>query len=195
MKILIGTQNPGKFLEFSQLLSQPGIAIVSPVQAGISDFDVEETGLGFAENALIKAKAFAEATGLTSVADDSGLEITALDNMPGVHSKRFLGNVAAAERHLFLIDQLKQQVDRSARFTSCLCLYDPQTKQHQVFQGAMTGSIAFQPAGSEGFDYDLIFVPQGEHQTLAELGLEYKNKMSARSQAMDQLKKYLNTLI
>ncbi len=193
MKLVIGTQNPGKFKEFQLLLTSPLLEVVSPAEIGLGDVDVAETGQTFADNALLKAKAFAKASHLPAVADDSGLEIQALNMMPGVHSKRFLGDVNSHQRHLFLIDQLQGKTNRTAQFTSCLAWYDPGEDQFQVFTGVMKGSISQKPAGNEGFDYDLIFIPDGETQTLAELGLAYKNKMSARSQALSQLQAFLAT--
>ena len=195
-KLLVATQNQGKQREFALLLSGCGFEVVFPKDIDqVKDLDVNESGNTICQNSLLKAQAFANASGLITVADDSCLEVDSLDGAPGVHSKRFFKGSGSA-RNQQIIKQLTIDVSsRGAVFKACLCLVDP-NKQHysvQYFNGELKGSISKQELGSEGFDYDRIFIPTGKSQTLAQLGVSYKNKISHRTQAMNKLKKYLVT--
>jgi XTP/dITP diphosphohydrolase len=190
MKLLVATNNAGKQKEFAKCLAGLGYEILFPSDVGLSDLDVEESGSTAQENALLKASQFAQKAGLLTVADDSGLEIAALDGAPGIHSKRFhLGSDADRNQRIF--ELLAEADDRSALFRSVLCLYDPQSEKTDYFEGIFHGSISFTEKGNAGFGYDPIFIPKGEEKTIAELGIEYKNEHSHRAIAIEKLGEFL----
>jgi XTP/dITP diphosphohydrolase len=190
MKLLVATNNYGKQKEFARLLAGLDYELVYPQDIGLSDFDVEETGQTAKENALLKAKSFAQKTGLLTVADDSGLEIEALDGAPGIHSKRFyLGG--DSDRNQKIFELMEGVEDRTALFRSVLCLFDPQSKVMEYFEGIFSGSISLEEKGEAGFGYDPIFIPDGKVQSVAELGIEYKNQYSHRALAIKKLLDYL----
>lgn len=188
-RILFATQNQGKQRELQAILADLGVILVLPSEVGLGDFDVEETGATLEDNARLKAQAFAEASSMVCIADDSGLEVTALDGQPGVFSKRF--GKDDAERISKLLGLLKGKNDRTAQFRSVLCYVDVAAGISQVAEGIVTGQIANEPRGSGGFGYDPIFVPDGYDQTFAELGAEVKNTISHRARAGAELKKWL----
>ena len=130
MKLLIATNNKGKQKEFTRILGGLNYELVFPVDVGLSDLDVDETGSTAKENSNLKAVAFAEKTGLLTVADDSGLEINALDGAPGIHSKRFhIGEDTDRNQKIFELMKGVQGPDkRKCLFRSVLCFYDPQSK-------------------------------------------------------------------
>ncbi|NBP06239.1 MAG: RdgB/HAM1 family non-canonical purine NTP pyrophosphatase [Bacteroidetes bacterium] len=147
----------------------------------------DETGNTFAENALIKCKAVSEFTHLPILADDSGLSVIALNGQPGVKSARFAGeNATDHENMLKLLAELSAIDDRRAHFTACLCLYGA-SDEPLFFLGEVHGKIITQPRGNEGFGYDPVFVPEGFHETFAELGAEVKNSISHRRLALNKL--------
>lgn len=151
------------------------------------DVNPDETGLTFAENALIKCRAVAEYTDLPVLADDSGLSVVSLNGKPGVKSARYAGEGASdRDNMLKLLAEMQNQEDRRANFTACLCLYDLRTEP-QFFEGIVNGTIVRSPQGSEGFGYDPIFVPNGYNMTFAELGLNVKNSISHRRMALNKL--------
>lgn len=194
-QILLATHNQGKLREMQSLLAVDQVQCVLPSERGVpADFDVAETGKTFAENALIKAKAFAEKTGMITLADDSGLEVDVLHGEPGVRSKRYVEG-SDHDRNRKILDLLRftQAQDRGAQFVTVLCLYDPKTQKPEYFEGTVKGKIAHGEQGSDGFGYDPIFIPDGYTQTFAELGLEIKNRLSHRAQALQAFKKYFVT--
>lgn len=184
MKLLFATTNQGKLNEVRQLLSGLDLEILS-----LADFEVlqnvvvEETGETFQQNALIKARTYGETTDVLTLAEDSGLLVKFLDNRPGVYSARF--GPTSDDRNQKLLELLQDKTDRLAEFKSVFCFYDPQTKKAEYFAGRVQGQIAKRPTGENGFGYDPVFVPQGYEQTFAELGIETKNKISHRAQALD----------
>lgn len=190
-KVLIATQNKGKLFEFDSLLVDLGYQVVSPASIDqVKDLEVAETGVTFEENSYLKAKEFGDKTGLLTIADDSGLEIDALDGFPGVRSDRwFVGT--AQQKNQALLEKMQDIKDRTARFVSCLCLYDPITKKEVFFRGEIEGEINLEPAGDAGFGYDPVFVPFGFDQTFAEMGKDVKNEISHRRIALNKLKNYL----
>lgn len=191
MKLLVATNNKGKQKEFSKILSGLDYHILFPSDVNLSDLDVAETGATAKENASLKAREFAQKTGLLTVADDSGLEIAALDGAPGIHSKRFhLGS--DEDRNQKILELLEGVTDRSALFRSVLCLYDPKTKSSEYFEGIFNGSISHEEKGKDGFGYDPVFVPTGGDKSIAELGIKYKNEHSHRALAIKKLKKFLD---
>src|SRR5581483_3817874 len=159
MKLLIATNNPGKVREYRELLGDLGLELVQLQDVGITD-DVEETGTTFAENARLKAVTYARQSGLLVLADDSGLEVDALDGEPGVYSKRYAGaGKTDAERNQYLLDKLRgvPAAQRTARFRCAIVIADPQGSTWTT-EGTCEGSIAFEPRGTNGFGYDPIFI-------------------------------------
>lgn len=202
MNVFIASANPGKIREIKAILSQSGLYLLSILDQdelrdlGIEikkDFDVVENGQTFKDNALLKAKAYAKLTGLSTLADDSGLEVVALDGFPSVNSNRWF-NGSTHERNLALLKKLEDQSDRRARFYSVICFYDPQNNQAKFFDGEIKGNIALEPKGNkiEGFGYDPIFIPEGFKQSFSELGAEFKNTISHRRRALFKLNQFVS---
>lgn len=192
LSAVIASRNQGKVAEFSELLAG-SVVLVSPSSfQQLDGFDPEETGQTFTENALLKARAFAEKTGIAAIADDSGLVVDGLDGAPGVHSKRFFPG-SDADRNARVLELLSEinSDDRAAAFVSVVAWVDPNTGEEITFSGEVNGLIAQSPAGSQGFGYDPIFIPDGYEATFAELGSSVKNKLSHRAIALEKLKQYL----
>lgn len=189
MRVLLATQNQGKLEEFVATLPN-SIEIVTPEHLGLAGLDVPENGSTLEENALLKAKAFAEKSGLTAIADDTAFEVVALDGKPGIHAKRWLPGTDQ-DRNQTLLEKLRTTDDRSARFRTVICLYDPETKHAEYFEGEVVGHLADQERGSQGFGYDPIFIPDGYSHTFAELGPEVKNTLSHRAKAIQLCAQYL----
>ncbi|MEV0582298.1 RdgB/HAM1 family non-canonical purine NTP pyrophosphatase [Nonomuraea sp. NPDC050310] len=186
MRIVLATRNAGKIAELRRILA--GFDIV-----GLEEFpeigDIPETGLTFAENALIKAHAVARASGLPAVADDSGLCVDALNGMPGVFSARWSGKHGDDQGNLDLL--LAQISDvaaehRGGRFVCAAALALP-SGEERVVEGVLEGEVIFAPRGSGGFGYDPIFVPEGESRTTAELTAAEKDAISHRGRAFRAL--------
>ena len=188
MEIVIASKNKGKIEEIKTYRDNAnGIKWLT-----YKDFkgfpDVEETGDSFLDNAIIKARAFAEHTGKHSLADDSGLIVDPLDGRPGVRSSRYAGPDATdKENRIKLLEALKDIKDeskRSARFICSMILWDP--KDGLVFKtdGVCEGKIGFKEKGSGGFGYDNIFIPSGYDRTMAQLGNSEKNRISHRGIAL-----------
>ncbi|MDT3740939.1 MAG: RdgB/HAM1 family non-canonical purine NTP pyrophosphatase [Candidatus Kapabacteria bacterium] len=193
-KILLASNNKHKAKEFKQIFEKEKIEleILLPSDLHLSGFDVEETGLTFEENAVIKAKAFFEAAGMPVIADDSGLEVDALDLKPGVLSARYAGihGDDAANRTKVLAELRNTDVQhRLARFRCVICYYDG--KDTVIASGSVEGLIGSSEKGSGGFGYDPIFIPVGYEQTFAEMNQDEKNKISHRGRAIeDFIRKY-----
>lgn len=183
-KLLIATNNPGKLDEYRELLAGLPIELTSPAAGGI-DLDVEETGDSFEENAVLKARAFAQASGLPALADDSGLEVMALDGAPGIHSSRYAGPDATDEdRYRKLLKNLEDVPweRRHARFRCVIAIATPRGALHTV-EGQVTGRINFEPRGEHGFGYDPVFYLPDHDKTMAELPDDVKNRISHRADA------------
>ncbi|HIS50678.1 MAG TPA: RdgB/HAM1 family non-canonical purine NTP pyrophosphatase [Candidatus Gallacutalibacter pullistercoris] len=190
MKFVIATHNKHKLQELQRILTPLGIEAIT---ADLSE--VEETGTTFAENACLKAKAACEETGLPAVADDSGLEVDALDGRPGVYSARYAGEEATdAQRIEKLLGELAEvpAEKRTARFVSSICCVFPNGDILRA-EGECPGSIAFAPAGEDGFGYDPVFLC-GE-KTFAQMTAAEKDAVSHRGKALEKfnlvLKDYL----
>lgn len=184
MRLLVATHNRGKAAEFAELLRELPVELVSLADLGL-DLVVDETGSTFAENALLKARAFAEATGLVTMADDSGLEVDALGGAPGVYSARYGGAGASdGERSIRLLDALADvcKPKRTARFRCVIALAWPDGRR-ALTEGTIEGEIAFSPRGAHGFGYDPVFYLPERCCTMAELPPETKNKISHRAVA------------
>lgn len=190
MKFLIATNNQGKVKEFQRILIPFGIEVVTPKELGLN-LDVEENGSTFAENAKIKAEAFREATGLPTIADDSGLCIDALNGEPGVNTARYGGaDLAYPDKFRLIFSQLEglAKEDRTARFIcSICCILDDETIME--CSGEVEGWIGFQPMGDDGFGYDPIFYVNDT--SFAQMGGEEKDKISHRGRALKILEEKL----
>jgi XTP/dITP diphosphohydrolase len=200
LKLLIATKNPGKSEELRALLSSlPAVNVHSLLEFPAIEA-VDETGLSYAENAILKAGFYSTITGMWAMADDSGLEVDALDGAPGVRSARYAGKDATdMDRVRLLLARLSAvpDVDRRARFRSAVAVADENGKILNVSEGVCEGTIAFEPRGRNGFGYDPIFVPTGYDSTFAELPAEVKDSISHRGKALlltrDFLIGYLRT--
>jgi XTP/dITP diphosphohydrolase len=195
VKVLLATRNAGKLAELRRMLADGPVEVVG--LADVPEFpDAPETGATFAENALAKARDAANATGLPSVADDSGLAVDALNGMPGVLSARWSGRHGDDVANLeLLLGQLTDVPDdrRGAAFVCAAALVVPGGLE-TVVHGEWTGRIVREPRGSGGFGYDPIFVPDGEQRTSAELSPDEKDAASHRGRAMRALIPHLRDL-
>ena len=184
MTFILASNNQGKYREFKEILEPLGISVVPQALAGI-DFEVNETGDTFEENAYLKASTIAETTRFPAVADDSGLCVTALNGEPGVHSARFGGGKdwTDEQKYLYLLKRLEGAADRSAKFVTCISCVWPDGRKITVF-GECPGRILTEPHGSAGFGYDPVFAPEGYDSSFGELGQDIKNKISHRARAL-----------
>lgn len=191
--IVLATGNPGKIRELRELLREIPFELRSLRDFGYVK-EVEETGSTFQENAVLKARGFAQQTGHITLADDSGLEIAALDDTPGVQSARFAGAGAGYDvknaKLLGLLDE-SGDTERRARFVCVMALADGRGQVIHTAEGICAGSIAHSPRGNRGFGYDPIFVPDGFDQTFGELGDEVKQRISHRARATELIIRYL----
>jgi XTP/dITP diphosphohydrolase len=182
-RLVVASKNPDKVSEIEMILEETKLA--SEIVRGLDWPDVEETGDTLEENALLKARAVVDAVGLPVLADDTGLEVSALDGAPGVHTARFAGDGACYEDNVAkLIEVLGGQEDRSARFRTVVALVFPDGVE-VVAEGALEGVIADRPRGQEGFGYDPVFEVEG--RTLSEMGVAEKNSLSHRARAIRAL--------
>jgi XTP/dITP diphosphohydrolase len=186
-ELILATGNAHKVEEFAELLAGLPYKVQSAAICGGMPA-VEETGSTFAENARLKAAALCRAAppGAEVLADDSGLEVDALDGAPGVYSARYAGVQASDEANVAKLLQALEGVPskaRSARFRCVLCRIGPE-KQVEFFQGRCEGRIATAPRGKKGFGYDPVFVPEGYEMTFAQLGEAVKHQLSHRAMAV-----------
>ena len=194
MRLLLATNNKNKIREIVNILSKYNFEFVLPKEVNCF-IEPEETGSTFCENALIKAKAFYEATNIAALADDSGLEVDALDKKPGILSSRFFGDVTDAEKCMGILKLLGdlEFEKRTARFKACFVLYNGKILSQA--EGVCEGHIGFEPKGENGFGYDPIFIPLGFKQTMAELSIDEKEKISHRGNALRILSNNIKNLI
>lgn len=189
--IVLASSNQGKIKEFNQLMVEFGVQVVPQSEFHLPS--VEETGLSFVENALLKARYAAQHTGLAALADDSGIEVDALQGAPGIYSARFAGEGATdAENNQLLIKRLAElpQLPRTARY-HCVIVFmrhatDPMPL---ICQGTWAGTITFEAQGSQGFGYDPYFYVPTHRCTAAALPPDIKNQISHRAQAFQQFKR------
>lgn len=196
VKLLVATNNPGKVREYEALLKGLPLALTYLAQEGI-DIEVEETGSTFAENASLKATAYARASGLLTLADDSGLEVDALGGEPGTRSARYAGQGASDEdRYRLLLSRLEgvPWERRTTRFRCVIAVATPQGESRTA-EGTCEGIIAFEPKGEHGFGYDPVFYMPEYGQTMAELEPEVKNRISHRARAAEGARKILQKLV
>jgi XTP/dITP diphosphohydrolase len=188
-KLVLASGNQGKLREFSQLFADKNIQVIP--QNEFDTIEAEETGLSFVENAILKARNACKFSGLPSLADDSGLEVDALQGAPGIYSARYAGiDASDKDNYLKLLEALQDvpAAQRSARF-QCVLVYmrhenDPTP---QVFHGSWEGNILTEPSGVEGFGYDPVFFVPSENCSSAELSKDTKNALSHRGQAIQEL--------
>ena len=195
MKAVLASKNQHKLTEMRDLLSAMGVEVVLQSDVGV-DLEVEETGTTFEENALLKARAVMEATGLPAIADDSGLCVEALSGAPGVYSARYGGpGLDDTGRYRLLLENLRGQLDRRGKFVSVVTLALPNGDVVSA-RGECPGTIAYAPKGEGGFGYDPVFFLPELKKTFAQLTAEEKNQISHRANAMKlfqtKLENYLN---
>ena len=190
MKIVFATNNKNKLREIREILG-PDFEIVSLSEIGCHE-DIPETGDTLEENALQKAQFVCDKYHIGCFADDTGLEVEALDGQPGVHSARYAeGTDHDSEANMAkLLANLEDKSNRNARFRTIIVLLQPNA-QPIYFEGRVDGQIATEKHGTEGFGYDPIFVPEGYDKSFAELGEEIKNTISHRARAVVKLSEYL----
>jgi XTP/dITP diphosphohydrolase len=191
--LVLASSNAGKLKEFNRIFNAVGIQVVSQSFYQVSD--AEETGLSFIENAILKARHACACTGFPALADDSGLEVDALDGAPGIYSARFSGiNASDACNNEKLLDLLKHIPDdqRTARFQCVLALMQhAKDPTPLIFQGTWEGRILHKPEGENGFGYDPLFFALDQQLASAQLAPDIKNRVSHRGQAVAKLIDYL----
>lgn len=184
MQLLVATHNRGKLREFQEIFDDLPFELLTLDDVGIRE-DVSETGATLKENARLKANAYARASGLLTLADDSGLEVDALNGEPGVYSKRYAGKGKSdAERNIYLLEKLRDVplAKRAARFRCVIAIADARGNVWTT-EGTCEGKIAFEARGTNGFGYDPIFIVDGSTRHLAEFSSAEKNKISHRGRA------------
>ncbi|WP_264523400.1 non-canonical purine NTP diphosphatase [Flavobacterium sp. N502536] len=190
MKLVFASNNKNKIKEIQSILPE-SIKIVSLEDIGCFE-EIEETADTIEGNAILKANYVTQKYGYDCFADDSGLEVTALNGEPGVYSARYAGKQRNADDNMNkLLDALKDQSDRSAQFKTVITL-NLNGEQH-LFTGIVKGTITLEKTGDQGFGYDPIFQPENYSQTFAELPLETKNKIGHRGKATQQLIDFLSS--
>jgi XTP/dITP diphosphohydrolase len=186
-RLVIATKNAGKREEMTAILEEMGV--VDEVVTGLDWPDVEEVGETLEQNALLKARAVVESTGLPALADDTGLEVDALGGAPGVHTARYAGPEATYDdNNRKLLQELEGVANRRARFVTVVALVFPDG-EYVTAEGSVEGRIAEEPRGERGFGYDPVFEIDG--RTYAEMSLEEKNRFSHRARALTALGKAL----
>lgn len=188
-RIIFATTNEGKMKEIRLILNDIEYDVVSMKEAGIN-VDIIEDGLTFEENAIIKAKTIMEMTGEVVLADDSGLEIDAMDKAPGIYSARYLGEDTSYDyKNQYILDKLKDVhgEERSARFVCAIACAFPDGEIITT-RGTIEGQIGYEIAGQNGFGYDPIFWIPEYHCTSSELTTQVKNKISHRGKALEAMK-------
>lgn len=198
-KLLIATNNKGKFSEIETLLHQVNIQAITTFDLNITE--PEETGDSFLANSLLKAKYYASKTGLTALADDSGLCIEALDGKPGIHSARFAKNDQGKNDFNMAFEKIFTQLSNSsvdpenyaAYFICNLTIFDPATDFTISFEGRADGKLISPSRGDKGFGYDPIFIKNGMNQTFGEIDPELKDQISHRADAFKKLTNWISS--
>lgn len=191
--ILIATNNAHKVEEFGKILNGMGYNLITPRDIGVR-LEPEENGQNFAENAMIKAKAFYDVCGITAVADDSGLCVDALNGEPGIYSARYGGLDSDNARLEYLLENMKDKTDRTAHFVCSIACVTADGKEITA-EARVDGAISDAPSGNGGFGYDPVFVPDGFNESYADMSAEQKNKISHRANALnifaEKIKEYI----
>ncbi|PTF84061.1 XTP/dITP diphosphatase [Staphylococcus chromogenes] len=186
--IVIASSNKGKINDFKVIFSEYNVIGINEL---IEDFDVEETGVTFEENARLKSEAAAKALNKTVIADDSGLEVDALEGAPGVYSARYAGEAKDDQANIEkLLQELEDKTDRSARFVCVISMTTVDGKT-ETFRGTVNGEITLARIGENGFGYDPIFYIPDKNKTMAQLTAEEKSEISHRRKAIDQLQAFI----
>ena len=195
-KLLVATNNLGKLAELRSLLAELPIELI-----GLNDFEnvseVEETGITFIDNAKLKAIGYAQQTGIFAIADDSGLEVDALDGRPGVLSARYGGDIGFDKKMQLLLGEMDHSANDScaSRFVCAIAIASPDGNILHTAEGICPGNIASAPRGNGGFGYDPLFVPEGFEETFGELSTAVKQKISHRARAFEQIMPFLRDFI
>jgi XTP/dITP diphosphohydrolase len=185
-RIVVATKNPGKIVEIQKILADLPCEVF-PISEVDSEFQVEEDGQTYAENAIKKAKAAVDRAGTLAIADDSGLEVDALEGAPGMYSARFGGeHLPQSEKNTLLLQQLQGVIDRSARFRCVIAIVSPEGKI-ETTEGVCEGIIGTEQRGTNGFGFDPLFIVPEYGKTMAELGPTIKNMISHRAKALANL--------
>ncbi len=188
--LLIATNNKGKLKEIESAYTGLPLSLLS-----LRDFPelphAEESGTTYAENAAIKSIHYSTITGKCSLADDSGLEVQSIGNLPGIRSARFGDATSDEERINLLLTKLSSNPNRKARFICALSIAEPGLGVVRSFHGECSGTISKKRIGSGGFGYDSVFIPDGFVNTFAELSFEVKNLISHRARALSQARHFL----
>lgn len=186
--IVIATNNQGKINDFKTIFKNDNVIGISEL---IKDFDVEETGTTFEENAILKSEAAAKALNKTVIADDSGLEVIALNGEPGVYSARYAGSDKSDEANITkLLERLGDNTHREAQFVCVISMTTADLETH-TFRGTVAGEITTEKQGEHGFGYDPIFYVPQLGKTMAQLTNEQKSQISHRGNAISKLLTYL----
>jgi XTP/dITP diphosphohydrolase len=189
-RIVVATKNPGKIVEIQKILEDLPCEVF-PISEVDAEFQVEEDGRTYTENAIKKAKAAVDRAGTLAIADDSGLEVDALEGSPGVYSARFGGeHFPQSEKNILLLQQLQGVTDRSARFRCVIAIVSPEGRIDTT-EGVCEGTIGTEQRGTNGFGFDPIFIVPEYGKTMAELGPAIKNVISHRAKALLNLREIL----
>ncbi len=192
-RVILASRNKGKLREICAILEKFGMETVSRDDAGLPTFEVEETGETFEENSFIKAKAISDITHAITIADDSGLEVDALNGAPGVYSARYAGEgCTPADNNEKLLRELQDVPEgkRGAAFVSVITMLFPNGDK-LVARGECRGRIALELRGDGGFGYDPLFIPDGESRSFGEMSADEKNRISHRARSLQILEKMI----
>jgi XTP/dITP diphosphohydrolase len=191
-QLLIATSNAHKIAEFRELLEGSGWDVVSPADVGV-DLEVDESGSSYEENARIKARAFTDASGLPSLADDSGLEVDALGGEPGpLHHLRGWDGIDNDDRIAILLGRLEGVKERACRYKAVVAVAFPDGIEI-VGSGSCEGQVATRPEGDSGFGYDPVFFLPGAGKTMAQIAPSEKNRVSHRALALEKIREALRS--
>lgn len=194
MKVVLASQNKHKLTEIQAILSRFDMELVLESELGLQ-IDVDETGTSFEENSELKARAVMEASGLPAIADDSGLCVDVLGGAPGIYSARYGAPDCVTDRDRLnhLLENMRgvRSEERTARFVCVITLFYPDGRKLMA-RGSCEGLITFEPRGEDGFGYDPVFYVPSMGCTFAQMGAEYKNKISHRANALSRLEALLD---
>ena len=196
-QFLIATHNQGKIAEYSEMFASLDVEWVSLEDVSIT-LDVEETGTTFEENAILKARAYAGESGILTLADDSGLEVDALEGAPGIYSARYGGpGLSNVQRYEYLLEKLLAvpEEQRTARFRCVIALAGNNNELFGIATGTCEGVIAFEAKGNGGFGYDPVFYLPEQGRTMAQLNSDEKHAISHRGQALRLIKPLIKRIL
>lgn len=189
MRVVLASHNEGKVKEFKEILARFNIEVLSLKDINFNE-DIIEDGNTFEENALIKAKTIYNVVKIPVISDDSGLCVHALDEDPGIYSARYGGLEDEADRIKLVLKQMEEKKNREA-FFHCSIVFYLGEDNYKHFPGRVHGTLDYVEKGGNGFGYDVIFIPNGYHNTFGELSSEIKNEISHRAVAIKSLIKFL----